>query len=832
MKFMIEEIKKNTIWKMAVITIVIVLSLLIYPFGVFRHYASYQYDESAQRFYSEPVTMEEIVLQQFIPSHSVIDKIDMEAVASDVAADGTDRLFATVYDDQFNIVYQEVLDFKDVMLDRGCIEICPEMNFTVGATYYIGINVHFDSTHELRVAYKQMDEKDAAQMGYLFYAGNWIPETCACMNIYYEQPLSAVETVVSIVLVLILGIVVYILGIKVIRFAEDKNQARKILAISFGAVGSCIVGAAFYYSCILKIFSFVRLDVLFYAASCAMLEALLIYSCIRYSKFRGKSPLLREKSWIAYLKLALLVLTLWGCIRYIDNDGQWIQDQGRNLVIIFLGLYVLLSLPGTNPVRKKYNWIYLVLSIPAGVVYAVLTGQAEHALANQLLLMAGFVIWGLNILNTITYYFGANRLDRLKANGKDIFKRISPILAVSGMVLAISMLIFSYGKIWSYMMVIMLATFFVQDYSREERREHVNRCGNAVLIHFGIMALLCVLFRPIWAYRFVRYPMWFYTVACTGMYLVLVEAVAITKLFMKMKKTQTVFRDCVYEWVLNGLVWGFLFLSIARTALTAMLFMILVVLVGTILVFRPRIRQYMKTIPAILLTGLLSVVLVYSLVRCVPSVIALPYQIGSYENDISEPRIGEKANSRFYLNAENMLRSFGDRFGISIPIPESLLETGMDELGGNESEEQTMLVLSGYDEQPEDMSNGRLDVYKEYLQHIHFYGHESMNEDGDYQMGQAHAHNSFLQVAFDYGILAGISLVVICLAIVIICVVRIIRNQDRSPAIWLSLLITVGFIGASLTELVYNINIPLCLGLCFAMMYVLRKPDDCGKINS
>ncbi|MBQ0042588.1 MAG: hypothetical protein KBS85_04590, partial [Lachnospiraceae bacterium] len=650
MKKIAEIMKENTIWRMTVITIVIILCFLIFPFRVIRHYADYKSDSTSAIEATGPVTMEEIVLQQFTPQYSTIDKMNIGAIASGFHPDGRDRLFATIYDENFEIVYQEVLDFKDV-LDRNGIEICPEMQFEIGATYYIGINVHFDAVNELRVTYKGATAEDSDNLGFLFYANEWIPDRVALASIYYEQPLSNKQMVFAIAGVLLGGVLLYLFGAVLFRKIARVPAFAKIISISAGIIGTAIVGTAFYFACIARIFSSVRLDVCIYAGACIIAEAILIFGCFylyRRNKLLATDKinnigLLKKCSTIIYLRLVSLVLTLWGCIRYIDNDGQWIQDEGRNLVIVFFGLFVLLTIKKEN-IRCLINRLtiaYLVLAVPSGIVYAVLTGEAEHALGNQLLLMLGFTIWGLLIIYTASIYV------KMKKNP---FASCGKVLGIALAVLGVSMLIFSFGKIWTIMMVIMLVVFYAQDYSVSERREHVHIFGNAVLIHFGIMAFMCLLVRPIWAYRFVRYPMWFYTVACTGMYLVLVEAVAISRLFAKMKRTGTVFKECVWEWILNGIVFGFLFLSIARTALTALAFMSLVVLIGGIIVYRPRVKQYFKTIGIAVCVLSMSVVLVYSLVRCIPSAIALPYQLGSYEDDVAEPRIGEKPNSNYYLS--------------------------------------------------------------------------------------------------------------------------------------------------------------------------------------
>lgn len=63
----------------------------------------------------------------------------------------------------------------------------------------------------------------------------------------------------------------------------------------------------------------------------------------------------------------------------------------------------------------------------------------------------------------------------------------------------------------------------------------------------------------------------------------------------------------------------------------------------------------------------------------------------------------------------------------------------------------------------EDISNGRFEIYQKYFENLNFTGHDVMSVDGKIM----HAHNIYLQTAYDNGIAAGIMLAVVNIASVV-----------------------------------------------------------------
>ena len=118
-----------------------------------------------------------------------------------------------------------------------------------------------------------------------------------------------------------------------------------------------------------------------------------------------------------------------------------------------------------------------------------------------------------------------------------------------------------------------------------------------------------------------------------------------------------------------------------------------------------------------------------------------------------------------------------------------------------------------------DISNGRFEIFGDYFQALEFRGHPKMapvNEDGE---DYAHAHNSYLQVAYNFGLIAGILFLAIC-ALSLWRSICLFYTQGKKYSIYLvpfSLVVVFGFV--SLTEWAFHPCIPA--GFCFLVLQVL-----------
>ena len=104
------------------------------------------------------------------------------------------------------------------------------------------------------------------------------------------------------------------------------------------------------------------------------------------------------------------------------------------------------------------------------------------------------------------------------------------------------------------------------------------------------------------------------------------------------------------------------------------------------------------------------------------------------------------------------------------------------------------------EESDADVSNGRLDIFRSYLEQLNDEGHEDMGAvlpDGSIA---AHAHNIYLQVAWDHGKIIGIMFAIWCLLTCIRAFIVFMSHKDTYPGFGILLAVSVTFTVCGITE--------------------------------
>ncbi len=99
-----------------------------------------------------------------------------------------------------------------------------------------------------------------------------------------------------------------------------------------------------------------------------------------------------------------------------------------------------------------------------------------------------------------------------------------------------------------------------------------------------------------------------------------------------------------------------------------------------------------------------------------------------------------------------------------------------------------------------DVTNGRLDIFRSYLEQLNDEGHEDMGAvlpDGSIA---AHAHNIYLQVAYDHGKIIGIMFAIWCMLTCIRAFIVFMSHKDTYPGFGILLAVSVTFTVCGITE--------------------------------
>lgn len=842
--------KRNTVAQICVVTLMVILLLMVWPFRVFEHSQTSAYDKQAVTQETGAITMEEIVLQPFVPADGHIADLDIEVRTYDVH--GQDRVFVTIYNDVFEIVWQEVVYFTDIEA-LGRIAVSPELDVETGALYYLGMNVHFDSAGVLTAVYANIEELRMAEPDSFIYAGAYEPGCAVLMKFRYAEPFSLGLRILCTMGILFGGIGVYAASVwcmkRISALAQRQKTHLKKGALIAGSVvyllGIC---KAFYQLCIARMFGGMALDIGVYAATCMVMlagGAGLFLTCwkkimqnseetirknltLKPSRFVLTAKLQKYTKislWQDYLQVLAFAFLLYCGIMYVNSSVQWKQDLNGMWVVLLFGIAILVSFR-LEDLLHPLNLVWGAIMIPIGICYANTRAHMDHGVQIATVFMVAIFVWGMILMRTIRKW----SLRKVQT--------ISRPFVILWLLLCLGTVLFAYGKTWPIMMSVTFSIFFLQYDTEKAVQRVVRNFAHAVLVNFVGVLILCLLYRPYEYYQYNRYPMWFHTVASTGMYLALVQTVALVRLYMKMKQTRTIFCGCVKEWIFHSVVMAYIAFAVARTTLMSVCGIIFILCVATIVTERVSWKRYVQALGVFALMLLVSVPVCYTATRCIPAVVNQPYHVVPELEDFDEAvKEGDEPDSYRYMNVKALMRLWGERFGwpefMKKPFEdEASVQTDMlrvislGELVSG-SVDGTELAAVIIENEPtskvNELSNGRIEIFKRYLKELNWTGHKSMVYTDEEGTLIAHSHNSFIQMAYDFGIFTGIVSLGLCLFAIGRAVVLIWTGRNRSEAMYVSLLIFSTYLITSISEYTANPHMPL--GFAYLFLFITMRTD-------
>ena len=365
---------------------------------------------------------------------------------------------------------------------------------------------------------------------------------------------------------------------------------------------------------------------------------------------------------------------------------------------------------------------------------------------------------------------------------------------------------------WIFLLAALMAAYIIRYALFHERGAWLRDLCRGIVLQFLFMAGYSVLHRYFLSYKFTRYAMDFFTVTVTAVYLSFVEAAALVLVLQKMegRGTKRLWRAAFPELVLLGMVSSYLLFTMSRTGILT------VAVTGTVLIavslaqqrrqgMWPRGRILLRFL-SVALSMVLSVILLFPVVFTAHRIITpLVGEPKLYDNEWLPDEIvrNQHYDSGYYICIERFLNVFGSRvlnmdedwieYDTNV-IPPVIVELSRveapkryiasitsvsgirarlqsDEVDGTElyeEPEESPEDNEDYEELedlPEsDYSNGRVDIYRRYAALLNWTGHEAMGITTEEGQDIAHAHNVFLQVAYDFGIPAGVLFLLFLLA--------------------------------------------------------------------
>ena len=460
---------------------------------------------------------------------------------------------------------------------------------------------------------------------------------------------------------------------------------------------------------------------------------------------------------------------------------------------------------------------------------------------------------------------GQTRLKRADSRPRICFWYLIPLAAFFAMII-----IMRNTRVWPIMLTIFFGVFYVVYYFSGSRRKWLDILGRGVCLQFICNVIFCMAHRFFLSFVFTRFAMNFHTVTVTAEYLTMVLAVVMPKLLMKIRENEgKKFRELAAGIWKEALVFAvasvYMLFTMSRTGILAVA-VVAVVMLFFFTVSRKGIsvRRLGVSLATMLLTVAVAFPAVFTMQRLASTIYGRPviYELETYPDSI---RRGHNWDSLYFMCIERFGQVFGSKmFGLEegeydyygdkgedsgndatsiAPYMEknylaktdamSAVAIGMVADAGDGDVTMTMPDTSSAEDtgsqDGQDYSNGRTDIWRAYIAQLNMTGHDDMNavlEDGSLAI---HAHNTFLQTAYDHGIPVGVYFVLLMVLTFVRAALYYIRDKEREgTGSLIPLAVVTGFTMAGMVEWVFHLSNPLTAILFFAIAPLLIS-DKGGK---
>lgn len=528
-----------------------------------------------------------------------------------------------------------------------------------------------------------------------------------------------------------------------------------------------------------------------------------------------------------------------GGIHYMNALYMIWQDLAAREILIWSGL-LLLTMGRLQEIVRKKTAVWIVAAGLGGAGYywyqsGRLTEEGALGQLTLRLYRQDILIFLIAGLVAIALYEKIRRLwTEAKAQGYSAaelllrcLRRINAFYAALLAAFLVMLVIFSNTREWTVYLVCVFGLFYLFYLGWEKRDRLMHNFCNGIVLNFACACMFAFVRRPYRAWIYNRYNFVFHTVTITATYLTLVVCALTVRLLVKRREKKRL----IELWgtlLLYGCALSFLFMTLSRTGYLAVIVMTAVVVPFVIFgCYRQSIAVFLKTAALMGVSALLCLPVVYTGVRLLPAMYADPY-IFEVEESASAIYKEEPADSENYISLPHFWMVMKDKLLADAP-PERedaqelmlcMAHAMAHAMYGGEGvyiRPRTELVASGADAiTGDDFSNGRFDIYRLYIREWNLTGHDQMGvllPDGTMSV---HAHNTYLQVIHDHGLLTGAVYLLLGLVSACLMFLYALRKIREDVYAALPLAVFVGFAVASLVEWLFH----PCNPMGYAVMVV------------
>lgn len=841
--------KRNAAIQIIIATIVFIMLMRVFPYdAIQRHYYSRQnaYTQAElKNVQGDAFTKDDKKLQTvyFSREHLFKMKLYLSCTLPD-KGDGSDFVLFRIYDEKFSCVYEEKYCCGDIAKD-GFLLASPNMDVEIGKAYYYEIIATYDEENgeycdaELNLPVADRSALSQTENGALYIDGIINEEVSLIADFDYSKKLTLFGIIICYAAIIAAAAALYIITLVIIYtydicFSKNKHRYVKCARLAASIITLCFAIFLLVFCVVLNRFGGGFWDRLFFAvgitvgAAWLMLAIWLRDICPQIPKMT-KLPADRKISliWRNYIQTVSFGLLFYALCQYVNADREYYHYTNTRWMLIFFAIALLMMYNETQ-FLNKLSALWLAISAIGSWIYCrdFEMGTKEQHLA--VLTCAVVASWGLLVTNVLIQYIKSLLAGAIHFKKPTIIKGIYGFLWI---LFSAFMYMYRFEKTWVFTAVLPFALMLFMRFTPEQTSRLLKNFTNGILLSFGFVALFCFVHRPHHYWMLYRYGGIFHTVACTGMYLAVVFGAALGKLLGKLKDRGSIITTCPFECFLTSAAAGYVFLTMSRTAYLAVFVTAALSILLAAAAFHKRPLAALKETGVLIFAAIICFPLVFGAVRMIPAVINKPvrYDLEHQDRGFMIYR-GDPIDSDKYMTVPRFFSTLFGRFikkedasdeEARIIEAQSCLVYTQNDLAG--------LIMRAADnddkaEMPQDdASNGRFQIFADYLKALSFKGHEKMafiNENGTEHV---HAHNSYLQIAYNFGIIAGLVFLLIC-AISLYCSMRLAMAQGQKFGIYIvpfALIIVFGLL--SLTEWAFHPCIPTGFAFIFLQPLLIRS---------
>lgn len=599
-----------------------------------------------------------------------------------------------------------------------------------------------------------------------------------------------------------------------------------------------------------------------------------------------------DKNKIVYvLQMVLIAMAIWYASEYMNGLYDIYHTLSQRRMVICLLLLIILTF-SFKEVINVCNLVWLVGSVIWSVGYyrqnALPITDNEYEIRNQalryfvlIIVLAGFVVIG--IVRPLIMGIVSNA-----RNNKPLFKTKFSI-TIFGIILAaffVALIVFRNTRTWGIFMVLIFGALYLRMLFWKGRDDWYKIVSGGLMVNFAISLGYSLLHRYFTGFMLGRFGFIFHTVTVTAEYFTAMGAAAAVMLAIKVisfprnESRLELIKTAWKEIVLFGWIMAYAIFTVSRTAYLAIIVCVLAVIIVVISLHR---NQFLRIICTMILSVIVCFPGAFTLQRIIPTIVADPVHYVIDDTDVMI-RGGADWDNTNFMSVERFVSLFGmrilgldiegykypvdvdnydkdgkllyDEYGNPIemfygPDSEYFQDSGSegsskqgrsnepqpvgDYLVANGITRAELLILTddlnGYvdmDSWIDVASNGRITIFKSYLKELNMTGHEEMGAmlpNGEVAL---HAHNVYLQVAYDNGIITGVLFTLLILGALVYGVVLYKKNRTENPLTLIVFAITIGFAVAGISEWIFHLCNPLTVALLlsFGGMIFKEKKND------